>query len=657
MPREPDRDAPAPPVARKELIRGAALWTLFCVVAVALRGVRWDEQYEMAQVVLRLVPYPDDHPLFRCTRSALNLQIYFTSALLWLTNSPVLVCGFRNVLHLMANTLPVFLIGSTLARNCRLGHVAVVLVLMGLPEEFHGSYPLHVWPGYSSTGPVGTGFALLIAFFLVSGAWRSGLFVLGLMPGIHIAQMPASLALALLRCADALRTPERRRMFRGMIWLTAGLVLCALMWLGRGLVSVPPPVQGPYFSAEAAAPIWRTFVNYWDEHRALPGGMIQYTRAFFAMGAALLLTGACARIERRRFGAIGVWQWLWAYIAFCSAAVWGVMIIHEVLGERVPYVLIAWMPYRFSNHVVLVLLAALPAMLMFRTRKDGIAASAANIILLGALAFGVLRPVLASWLPGAVYGRYVATGEGVFFLLCGLASAALFRAMGDDRVFRDVGMALQIAGLAALAAFHHFGAAMAALGMVVGLGLPLALSGKSRIAAWFAPSPLVTRGLGIGCVLALAVLLFPQWQARQHLARTDINERIVRLLAERGEPGAMLVSNPDQYSLQAQTGHPVLVDGPLALWIPYMPSLGPAIQKIESDIYGIRYAALGGSVRPSWLEVWTARSTADWQALAREYSIRYVVCPGSTRLNLPEVLREADRALYEIPREEKEKGR
>ena len=42
---------------------GCALWVAFSVVAMLLRGVRWDENFEFAQAMTGQVPYPDGHPM------------------------------------------------------------------------------------------------------------------------------------------------------------------------------------------------------------------------------------------------------------------------------------------------------------------------------------------------------------------------------------------------------------------------------------------------------------------------------------------------------------------------------------------------------------------------------------------------------------------
>jgi len=89
-------------VERRALWGGVALWLLFCVAAVCVRGVRWEETYERAQVLLGVVSYPAGHPLFRYAHNAFTAQYYLSALLLRLVPGPAFVCGFRDVLFLAA---------------------------------------------------------------------------------------------------------------------------------------------------------------------------------------------------------------------------------------------------------------------------------------------------------------------------------------------------------------------------------------------------------------------------------------------------------------------------------------------------------------------------------------------------------------------------
>ena len=99
---------------------------------------------------------------------------------------------------LLGSVLPVFLLTTILSRKHLWGHVAALLVLLGLHHEFASYYPLPSWPSQYSIGTVGTGYALIVLALLVTQRWRSAFFLLGLMPAVHVGQLPILLGVASL---------------------------------------------------------------------------------------------------------------------------------------------------------------------------------------------------------------------------------------------------------------------------------------------------------------------------------------------------------------------------------------------------------------------------------------------------------------------------
>ena len=133
---------------------GTLFWILFTGVAIVLRGVQWDENYEFAQAMLGKVVYDDAHPLRQYTLSAYNLQLYSSALILHLNDNPIWLCGFRNFLFIASTVLPVFLLGTWLSGRSWVGHAATILFLMGIHLEFDGIYPQFIWPGMFSNGHV-----------------------------------------------------------------------------------------------------------------------------------------------------------------------------------------------------------------------------------------------------------------------------------------------------------------------------------------------------------------------------------------------------------------------------------------------------------------------------------------------------------------------
>ncbi len=604
---------------------GALAWVIFCLVAVALRGIRWDEQYEMAQIVLGMVRYPDGHPALLCTRNALNAQIFTSAGLLWATESAAWVCGFRNVFFLAATVLPVYAMAWTLSGSVLCGHIATALALSGMHEAFAGCYPLSAWPGYFSTGHTGQGIALLVLWLMFSGHTRLGAFCLGLMPCMHIGQMPLLLGWAVLATLFLWRKVESRALLcRALAWFLGGLALCALVWLARGWVAAPEAQGGGYAVTGDAAAIWRGYVAH-DAHRALPGGPIQYTNAFFVL-AALLLLSAAARGVRLSSCHAG----LLLYALGIAAAVWGIMPLHAWLGEETPYWMLGWMPYRFTNQAAILLLPLMAAWLWRPNAKIQ-----GHAVLMATMALLLFRPVSAWMLPEEIQMRYMASGEGVFFFLCGGALALAWLRLTKHPRFRIAWSVLTFFVTLVLGTRHQFGAACLLAGGAFGCWSALRLAQRQGVA----------RAASVLCALLLLVLLTQQARAYQFLPVTTFDQAVRARLEGEHKPQAMLLARPDQFTAQARLGHPFFTDGALPGWIPYMPSLGPVLNAMHQDVYGIDLSGQAQDSHP-WQELWASRAHDKWLALSTRYGFEYVLAPANLQLTLTPLLRGEREILY-----------
>lgn len=123
-------------------------------------------------------------------------------------------------------------------------------------------------------------------------------------------------------------------------------------------------------------------------------------------------------------------------------------------------------------------------------------------------------------------------------------------------------------------------------------------------------------------------------------------------MAERGDADALIAARPDEYMLQARTGHPVLVEAALRSWIPYLPRIAPSIDRIFRDVYGISFAQPAEHTmigdRAAWEVRWEQRSAEEWAALAKVYGFRYIIAPPSLKLALKPLLVSDGDALYEV---------
>lgn len=617
------------------LRNGLVFWTVFSVIAVAVRGVRWDETLEQAQLLLGTVPYPAGHPYAVIEHNAFTINHLVSTAVLWLTG-PAGVCWFRNVLSLWLTLLPVFMLGVLVGRRKLAGHVAVVLVLLNTLSPFASYYPLAVWPNGFSSGPVGMGYGLMCFYFLVAGRIRLAFFLIGLMPLIHIGQAPMMYAVGGLFGLWLIGF-HREKALPAVGYTLLGLAFCALfLVLKQRFLDVLLPASGPYYSPEDYWPIWQAFTELYDVHGVRPR-FAHLSHRNIVLVVMLVLGAAATWIEWRKAGKARVCFWFWIFGVSASLIIWAVALLQYALGKGASFYLVSWMPYRFSNHVsVLALILAVG--LLFR------GGGAKTLLIPAVLAYEALSPLLGSIVPEAIYTRYIGGAlEVPAFVLWGGALAAValeLRTVTRRAWVVWVGYAI---GLAALSYYHRYGA----LCSVAGTGFVLA-------AAFFEKRPASVRweryattfATGILLAIVLGDRMVREYENRSHLEVAGIERRIVAILDQNGDRDAMLLAPYWQIFLQARTGHPVMADYQTPHYMTYIPALAPSLKKLHLDVFG---KAIDQPYEQD-LDEWAIRTQAQWQALGRQYDVWYVLCPEEVPLNLPWMLRGNRMVFYRIPK-------
>ena len=632
---------------RRDWVFGLVFCLLFCVAAVMLRGVRWDETWEYAQTMTGKAPYPEGHPMLRYTFGAYSLPNYVSAGMLWIGLGPEWICGFRNVLFLFATVSPVFLITSVLARNMLWGCVAALLALEGIYLEFDGSYPLMTWPELYSNGHIGGGWALFSLGLLMAGFPEAAFLLTGLMPCIHVGQiMPLFLVAALYLFSEAL-AGNRASVKRLLAWFLAGLAVSVFfLAVQKTIFAAPAPTSGPYFSNEDPHALWQSYTAYHDIHRQPPPGNGQV----IVIGMILLSAGA-AYLETRYASVKGLslhrrpFLILLAYSAIIGAIVWGAMLLNAISGGNLPFFLVGWMPYRLVNHIGPLLLCAVIGILCARKETQGIVSSS-SVFVLGAIVYYLVLPLLPHVAGSSIWSRYLAKGDGLLFALYGAALGRIAAINWESTLGAKGWLIVSGLALAALAGYHHFGAACAAAGLTLSL-LACGTSPRLTRLAHVRATPGVAAAL---CAVLALVICGQQWQTRRSLPASDFDRRISEYLREQGDPGAMLAGPPDEFMLQARTGHPVFAEAATASYLTYMPELGPVFQKMLFDMYGLRYGRTSGAKTTPWQDLWRARTREEWQRLASEYSFEYVIVYDSMPLDLPLAFRDGTNALYQVPR-------
>jgi hypothetical protein len=608
-------------------------------LAVLLRGVRWDENYEFAQVILGQIPYPEGHPLFQYVHGFYSLQTYSLAALMYFFPDPLLPNLLRNWAFLVASTVPVYLLGTLFARRQLVGHVAVVFVLLQIHTSFYSTYPVLVWPMIFSNGAIGLGYMLTALWALLDRRYRLAGLLLGFAPAVHLGQFPPLLFIAGSQALWLVRKGQARDVFTLLRFAMSGLAVSVLFALFLRWFAVAPPVDGPYFSPVAPELLWRTFMERYAGHRAIPwttGHIVLLGAVLLAVGLLAVRRSGAGRSDKPQRPLLeSPWTWALLYCAIASCLVWFIMAVHFVMGPDIPYLLVGWLPYRLMNHVAPVLIPLLVA--IGYTREDRMPAWIS-----AALLAALLTPLADLYLDREFIQKYLISGEYLFFFLFGgTMGTGLALACRRKAAPAMAAVVASAAILVLLAFFHQYGAACTLAGVIAAcVPLPGAVT----------PRALRFVGAGLACLILLA-LLAREGEAREHLYRSDFHQAVAEVMEREGKPQGMILVQHDQAGDQMQFGHPVMADMATMLHGVYRPAIAPSVNAIFQDFYGVYLDPAAPRPEPplAWHEVWPSFSLETWQRLSAKYGVEYVAAPSFMRLPL-ELLVEGDqRNFFHIP--------
>jgi hypothetical protein len=109
---------------------------------------------------------------------------------------------------------------------------------------------------------------------------------------------------------------------------------------------------------------------------------------------------------------------------------------------------------------------------------------------------------------------------------------------------------------------------------------------------------------------------------------------------------------------QLRTRRPLLVEVMALDQIPYVPESAPDMNEALKAVYGVdllhpqealRSANLTEDLTPVAKPVWEKRGEEEWKQLAVRFGFTAVLANANWKLNLPEVARDSNHALYRIP--------
>ena len=598
---------------------GGWAWVAFAILAVMVRGVRWEENYEFAQVLLDWISYPDYFPVYQHAHNSLSLQTYLMAFLMRMEPAPWFACGVRDILYLIAKTIPLYLLGAALTRRVSWGHAAALLGLIA-GNEFATRYPAAPWPMFTGNGATGAGFALLALACFAWGWHGRAFFLTLLMPAVHIGQAPALAVVAAIYAWKVVRercpAKSRRAIIGGMAGL-AGIVatLAVYLFVRVPLAACPASAE----SAASSGAIWHSYIEFFPSHRDLVWDQDQVVLAWsFLLSLAIL-----SRVRR------GPWFWAACYALVTCGIVWGTMITHWQLGADTPYLLLAWMPYRLVNHLI-----PLSVALMVGTVAGPVRGTSLFII----AAIG-----LAAW---------PVDGEAAYVFLAGAAiSAGATQAMNHPRrtaLWLTAAAAVWIAMIDAFDLSIEYFAA----GMLLAALLPHILDRFHASEKLQLHAP---RFAAVAVAVTVALLLHGEWRLRdanpaERLAPTPFESEAARYMTDRGDENALIAAPPYQWRLQARLGHPITVDCATLTWLPYHLELAPTLHIMFRDLFGVDLLNPVRDPDPVcvWRRVWTARSRHEWRMLANRYGFKYVITVPWVPVDLPLALADDTYELHYV---------
>ena len=580
---------------------GLVFWIGVCLLAVLVRGVRWEEGYERAQVLLGITPYPEGHPHHRWVFNGFSIHYYATGALLWLTDSAALICGGRQFLATVAIHLPIFGVTWLLTRRMASVHLAMVLSFAGADVFFQSYMPISPWATKATSGIMGMGWAFAVLLALAAGRWRTAGILFGLMPLIHLGQWPMILLTAIATCAWLWWRGERAALKRFAACAAIGLAVTAAFAVAQRPFLVPDPAEGAYRAATDGHAIWAEYTTNEDMHRRRTEwprfGL--FGHSIIGLAAFLVLALPMAWRELKAPPRRGPTLVLFTYATLSTAAVAFAWTVHALTGTDVPYIVVSWMPYRLVIHVAMLLMAAVCAW------SVGRGASLVALVSLGWLAAMPLWPHL---IDPDLAARYFATPETALFLLAGASILGLWRSAEASTRFRNAWLALLVAGLLVLAWYHKVAAAS------VLFGLALAIAGDRIVWKRWMPRAGVVLAYGLG-VVTLIHVLSGQWRTREHLPVSPFEAEMATYLAEHSAPSEMVLTTLEEH-WQMVLDRPVVATFETRQFMSYMKSIAATTDKLFADLYGVKDG--------HWYDwdLWQRRTEAEWRALGEAYGFR-----------------------------------
>lgn len=590
-------EAPASPDEQRAAAIAAPVAVSFAVGFLFGAGPfsRWQVAIETAQVLAGTIEYPEGNAFLEYHLKAWTILHHLLAP--WLAAGvseralSIVLAGLACGLSFAALTI------CTLALSKRplvaLLAPLFTLALFAGEEQYGVIYPIFMTGTEHTYGVVGRAMALALLALLALGYRRSGMVLLGMAPAIHPTWGAWTVLVAFAVIAWERRLTGEALKTLGP-WFAAGIAislgsLAYQLFRARAVTQVDPEMQAAYLEA---------FLAHWDFHRR----PVNLRAPGIYLAAASVLLGLVWLTKFRKENSLEATFMHRALVVSGAAGLVGCGA--TFFPTLLPDIVNMTMPGRFANLSIFAFPAVLLGLLGRYQERFEI-----KVLLMLHLCYVFWNWLFTAFLSSGKYGWNLSHWKE--FMACGIAAIVLCalasRMPEPERVSSLVRSA--------------FCPALAAAAVAFTAGIVVSGYAKHESLHGSVPDPVLEA-------------------------------------ARRGE--GLLITGGAMQFIQLRTGRPLLLNVGALDQLSVVPSSGPEMARVLDRVYGIdlfdppddiKQTRPGALLPSSGRELWEARSVREWQEIAREFGAWEVLSYGSWRLQIPEIVRNEEFALHEIPRD------
>lgn len=563
---------------------------------LGLSNATWQVTVETGQVLAGIVSYPPDNPFYMYHLKVFTIINQISTVLLRLIGSERLISIFISGLLGMISFQAIASVIFAINRSVFWSVLGVVFIYFTNYVGDGVVYPIWFLGQPHTYGILGLSFIVLTVGLLGAGSYRAGLFCLGLAPCVHPSL--GSLLWLIFLITAAIRFCWAKEIIKSFYpFLLAGLAVSFLslgyqLYLMRDLPAVAAEVKKQYFDS---------YIRYWGSHQqklywGYPSSGSFKRWGLFFCGYSVIgsLVGIKLLKNNKTAGFVFTFISVSGILALCLG------FITQIPPEKIPSVLLIFMPGRFFNFNNIVLVPVLLGMLTREVIKPSV--TNYNIFILF---------IISSFFSRHSEVQIVILGLIILWLwyICGKQSDDTGTSLLKTRAHKVSYEPLLIIFMAAFFAIN----------------LP-----REK----FVNSYLVHPG-------------------DMH---DYTNNSFYKTISQRQ---GMLISTHAFAMIPLKTKRPILVDMGSPNTLTYAPEGGPAFNEILKKIYGVDLLVppaeelRNREILPGlYKDLWQSRTPEQWRRVLAEYNVTDILATDDFKLKLPVIASEGNMVLYGVPAED-----